>query len=43
MSNVKQIKNINRDYLVKLDIKSSSIFGDTLKFYITDDKTSITR
>lgn len=40
MSNVKQIKNINRDYLVKLDIKSSSIFGDTLKFYITDDKTS---
>ena len=40
MSNVKQIKNINRDYLVKLDIKSASVSGDKINFYITDDKTS---
>lgn len=37
---VKQIKNINRDYLVSIDIKNSTVSKENLNFYITDKKTS---
>lgn len=37
---VKQIKNINRDYLVSIDVKNSSVSKENLNFYITDKKTS---
>lgn len=37
---VKQIKNINRDYLVSIDVKNSSVNKENLNFYITDKKTS---
>ena len=37
---VKQIKNINRDYLVSIDVKNSSVNKENLIFYITDKKTS---
>lgn len=37
---VKQIKNINRDYLVSIDVKNSTVNKENLVFYITDKKTS---
>lgn len=37
---VKQIKNINRDYLVSIDVKNSAVNKENLVFYITDKKTS---
>lgn len=39
-TNVTQVKNINRDYLLTVDVKSSSVSTQNLKFYITDNKTS---
>lgn len=37
---VTQVKNINRDYLLTVDVKSSSVSTQNLKFYITDNNTS---
>lgn len=39
-TDVTQVKNINRDYLVTVDVKNSGVTVGNLKFFITDEKTS---